>query len=303
MKVPLTRLIAVVGLVWALALLVHVRALAAPPESAALQAAPTLGFLQAVLVAAGYWITNSAFTPNLGFNFMRWPIIGGTFVGLIMGDLGQGILLGASINLVFLGVISAGGSAPADPSLAGWLGTALALSAGLGTQEAIAIAAPLGALGLLGFFSRMSVDVAFVRWADERAEEGDIWGVARMNWLPGQAYVFLTTFVPVLILALLGAPALDSLFNAIDPFRGGSANWRWLRDWFIIAGTVLPAVGIALNLSLIMTRSTLPYLLAFFTVAALTNINIIAIAVVAVGLAILHVTFARRRDQDVAAAS
>jgi mannose/fructose/N-acetylgalactosamine-specific phosphotransferase system component IIC len=217
-----------------------------------------------------------------------------------MGDLGQGILIGASINLVFLGVISAGGSQPADPSLAGWLGTALALSARLGTEEAIAIAAPLGALGLLAFFSRMSVDVAFVRWADNRAEEGDIWGVARMNWLPGQVFVFLTTFIPVLILALVGSTALNALFDAIDPFRGGSASWRWVRDWFIVAGSVLPAVGIALNLSLIMDRSTLPYLLAFFTVAALSDINIIAIAVIAVGLAILHIAFTRR-SRDVTA--
>ncbi|MFP3854100.1 MAG: PTS sugar transporter subunit IIC [Anaerolineales bacterium] len=84
---------------------------------------------------------------------------------------------------------------------------------------------------------------------------------------------------------------------------GGSADWRWIRDWFIIAGSILPAVGIALNLSLIMDRSTLPYLLAFFTVAALAEINIIAIAVIAVGLAILHVAFFQRREQDVSTAS
>ncbi|MFP3854099.1 MAG: PTS sugar transporter subunit IIC [Anaerolineales bacterium] len=60
-----------------------------------------------------------------------------------------------------------------------------------------------------------------MRWADNRAEEGNIWGVARMNWLPGQAFVFLTTFVPVLVLALVGSTALNALFDAIDPFRGG----------------------------------------------------------------------------------
>jgi PTS system mannose-specific IIC component len=303
MKVPRKKIVGVIGLVWSLALVFHLQALAAPELAPATQRAAGLTLLQAVLVALGYWLTNSAFTPNLGFNFMRWPLVGGTLVGLIMGDVGQGVLIGASINLVFLGVISAGGSQPADPSLAGWLGTALAFSAGLGTEEAIAIAAPLGALGLLAFFSRMSVDVAFVRWADDRAEKGDIWGVARMNWLPGQVFVFLTTFIPVLILALVGSTALNAVFDAIDPFRGGSANWRWLRDWFIIAGSVLPAVGIALNLSLIMDRTMLPYLLVFFTVAAMTPINIIAVAVIAVGIAILHIAFVSRRKPDVSTTS
>jgi PTS system mannose-specific IIC component/fructoselysine and glucoselysine-specific PTS system IIC component len=141
----------------------------------------------------------------------------------------------------------------------------------------------------------MSVDVAFVHRADEKAEQGDIKGVTFFNLWPPQIYVFLTTFIPVLLLALLGAAALNTIFDAIDPFRGGSADWRWIRDWFIIAGSVLVAVGIGLNLNLILTSSMIPYMLIFFTVAALTKTNIIAIAVIAVGLAIWHVTMTRRR--------
>jgi PTS system mannose-specific IIC component len=255
-----------------------------------------LNLVQAILIAFGYFLTNSAFTPNIGFNLLRWPLASGPIVGLIMGDVVQGTLIGASINLVFLGVISAGGSSPADPSLAGWLGTALAMSAGLGTQEAIAIAAPLGVIGLIGFFSRMNVDVAFVHWADERAEKGDIDGVARMNWLPGQIYVFLSTFIPVVILALAGSAALNALFDAIDPFRGGSADWRWVRDWFIVAGSVLTAVGISINLNLILRGSTIPYFLIGFTVSALTGVNLIAMAVLAGSLAALHIMFTRRQN-------
>jgi mannose/fructose/N-acetylgalactosamine-specific phosphotransferase system component IIC len=299
MKLPIKKGVAILVLVWLAALLYQVSVWAAPASGPVVQAGGNrLTLLQAILVAGGYWLTNSAFTPNLGFNFFRWPVIGGTFVGLIMGNLGQGILLGASINLVFLGVIYAGGSAPADPSLAGWLGTALAMSAGLGTEQAISIAAPLGALGTLAFYSRMSVDVGFVRWANEAADRGDIDRVALINWLPGQIFVFLTTFIPVVVLALVGSSALNALFDAIDPFRGGSADWRWVRDWFIIAGAVLPAVGIALNLSLIFNRTVLAYLLIFFTVAALTKTNIIAIAVIALGMAFLHIMMTRRREPD-----
>jgi mannose/fructose/N-acetylgalactosamine-specific phosphotransferase system component IIC len=302
MKLSLKKVFVVLGLVWLAALLFQVSAWAASAGNPAAQAATVrLTLFQAILVAAGYWWTNSSFTPNLGFNFTRWPIIGGFFVGLIMGNMGQGILIGASINLVFLGVISAGGTQPADPSLAGWLGTALAMSAGLGPEQAIAIAAPLGILGTLAFYSRMSVDVGFVRWQTEAAEAGDIDRVALMNWLPGQLFVFVTTFIPVVILALVGSTALNALFDAIDPFRGGSADWRWVRDWFIIAGAVLPAVGIALNLSLIYNRAVLAYLLIFFTVTALTQTNIIAIAVIAVGMAFLHIMLTRRGGQNASA--
>jgi PTS system mannose-specific IIC component len=291
------RLAVAVTLGGAVLLMTHLSALAASSTGApAAQGASGIGFIQAVLVALGYWLTNSAFTPNLGFNVFRWPLMAGPVVGLIMGDIVQGTLLGASINLVFLGVISAGGSQPADPSLAGWLGTALAMSAGLGTQEAIAIAAPLGVIGLISFFSRMNVDIAFVHWADDRAEKGDIDGVARMNWLPGQVYVFLVTFIPVVILALAGSVALNALFDAIDPFRGGAAEWRWIRDWFIVAGSVLVAVGISINLNLILRSSTIPYFLIGFTISALTGVNLIAMAILAGSLAVLHVFFTRRQN-------
>ncbi len=294
------RLMVAVGLAGGVLLMAHLSALAAsstgsPVTQQAVTGKP-LSLIQAILVALGYWWTNSAFTFNLGFNVFRWPLMAGPVVGLIMGDIVQGTLIGASINLVFLGVISAGGSQPADPSLAGWLGTALAMSAGLGTQEAIAIAAPLGVIGLIGFFSRMNVDIAFVHWADDRAEKGDIDGVARMNWLPGQLYVFLVYFVPTVILALAGSAALNALFDAIDPFRGGSADWRWIRDWFIVAGSVLVAVGIAINLNLILRGATIPYFLIGFTISALTGVNLIAMAVLAGSLAVLHVFFTRRRD-------
>jgi len=291
------RLAVAVTLGGALLLMTHLSALAASSTGApAAQQTAGIGFIQAILVALGYWWTNSAFTFNLGFNVFRWPLMAGPVVGLIMGDIVQGTLIGASINLVFLGVISAGGSQPADPSLAGWVGTAIAMSAGLGTQEAIAIAAPLGVIGLFGFFSRMNVDIAFVHWADDRAEKGDIDGVARMNWLPGQLYVFLVYFVPALILALAGSLALNALFDAIDPFRGGAAEWRWVRDWFIVAGSVLAAVGISINLNLIMRGSTIPYFLIGFTISALTGANLIAMAIFAGSLAILHVVFTRRQN-------
>ena len=293
------RRIAVVALLTgALLLVTHLSALAASSTGspAAQASGPTLGFFQAVLIGLGYFLTNSAFTPNLGFNVFRWPLMAGPVVGLIMGDVAKGTLIGASINLLFLGQISAGGSAAADPSLAGWLGTALAMSVGADQQTAISIAAPLGVIGLIGFFSRMNVDIAFVHWADDRAEKGDIDGVARMNWLPGQIYVFLTTFIPVVILALAGSTALDALFNAIDPFRGGSAEWRWVRDWFIVAGSVLVAVGIGINLNLILRGSTIPYFLIGFTISALTGVNLIAMAVLAGALAVLHIMFTRRQN-------
>jgi mannose/fructose/N-acetylgalactosamine-specific phosphotransferase system component IIC len=251
---------------------------------------------QAALIAAGYWFTNSAFNANLGFNLLRWPLVAGMIAGWIMGDLEKGILIGAGINLVFLGSIWAGASQPSDPALAGWLGTAIVLSAGLGPIESVAIAAPLGFLPLLGMGNRMRVDVAFAHKAAAAAERGSIGGVAFWNWAPGQLYVLVTTFIPAFILALVGAVAIGGLYGTIDPGRGGSPDLRWVRDGLVIAGSLLMALGVGMNLSRMLSRATLPYFLIFFTVAALTHANIVALAVVAAALAFIHVSIFGRRS-------
>jgi mannose/fructose/N-acetylgalactosamine-specific phosphotransferase system component IIC len=99
---------------------------------------------------------------------------------------------------------------------------------------------------------------------------------------------------------LTGSGALDALFKAIDPFSGGSADWRWIRDWFIVAGSMLVAVGISINLNLILKGSTIPYFLIGFTVTALTGRTntawLIPMAVVGGALAVLHIFFTRRQD-------
>lgn len=45
-----------------------------------------------------------------GRNFITQPIMAGTVVGLLMGDLRTGIVIGATLELAFLGATSIGGS-------------------------------------------------------------------------------------------------------------------------------------------------------------------------------------------------
>lgn len=49
-------------------------------------------------------------------NFER-PLIVGTLVGLALGDLEKGLLVGASIELISLGVVQVGAAVPADMTL------------------------------------------------------------------------------------------------------------------------------------------------------------------------------------------
>ncbi|HEX7612482.1 MAG TPA: PTS sugar transporter subunit IIC, partial [Candidatus Limnocylindrales bacterium] len=95
---------------------------------------------QAALIALGYYLANSPWLFGLAFFTLYRPLVAGFFVGLILGDPAQGTLIGAAINIPYLGFISAGGNLPADASLAGWVGTTVALASGLDPTKAIPIA-------------------------------------------------------------------------------------------------------------------------------------------------------------------
>ena len=54
---------------------------------------------------------------------IRQPIVCGAITGLILGDVTQGVIIGATINTLYLGFINAGGTLPADAGIGGIVGT------------------------------------------------------------------------------------------------------------------------------------------------------------------------------------
>lgn len=256
---------------------------------------PKAGLVQAALVGLGYYLSNSPWLAgNGGFFGLYRPLVAGLIVGIIFGDPVKGAQIGAAINLLYIGFISAGGSIPADPSVAGWVGTALALAGGLDAQSAISLGLAVGLLGTIIFFTRMSVDAVFAHWADARAEQGDIGGVARMNWLPPQLFLFVITFFPATIAVYLGAGVVSDAITWLN------TNAPWVLRGFQIAGGLLPAIGIAMNMRFIFRGTVIPYFFIGYliSVASAGAVNIVAIAIIGAALAVLHVTFLGARPMQ-----
>jgi PTS system mannose-specific IID component len=241
---------------------------------------------QAALIAFGYYLANSPWLFGLAFFTLYRPLVAGFFVGLILGDPAQGTLIGAAINIPYLGFISAGGNLPADAAFAGWVGTTIALAGGLDPTKAIPIAFGLGLLGTIIFYGRMAIDSVFAHWADARAEKADIAGVALMNWLPGQALLLVMSFVPVYLFALNGPAYVQDALNRLP---------IWTVSGLVIAGGVLPAIGIALNMRFIFRGSAIPYFFIGFILwtASRGSISLVVIAALGLALAYLHLTFVR----------
>ncbi|MHB0856032.1 MAG: PTS system mannose/fructose/sorbose family transporter subunit IID [Anaerolineae bacterium] len=233
----------------------------------------------AALIALCYYLSQSAWLGGLGYWTLYRPLVGGTLVGVILGDPWAGAQAGAAINLAYIGFVAAGGALPSDISLAGYLGTALVLAGGLDVGTALALTVPVGILGLLIFQLRLTISVAFAHWADWYADRGEPDGVAWVNVLPAQFLLFILSAIPCFLGVYYGPGFLAGVLETLP---------SWVLPALSLVGGLLPALGIAMSLTLLWHGANGAYFVIGFVVAALLELPILvlgAIALVVAGLA------------------
>lgn len=236
--------------------------------------------IQALLIAVLYYLANSPWPfGGLGnYATLYRPMVLGLFVGIILGDPVTGTQIGATINLIYIGFISAGGAMPADMSLAGVLGTAFAISGGLDANTALAIAVPLGLLGSIVWVSHLTIDSFFVRLTDKYAEEGNTKKVWLVNVLFSQIVLFCLTAIPCFFAAYYGANYVSGLV--------ANLSGTFLSILSTIGG-MLPAVGIGMMLLAIFKGKSRIYFFMGFLASAFLGLNTIAIAFIFLCVALL----------------
>lgn len=72
------------------------------------------------------------------------PLFAAAFTGFVMGDLTTGLLVGATLQLMTLGVATYGGATVPDFLSGAIMGTAYAILSGKGVEYGIGIAIPIG---------------------------------------------------------------------------------------------------------------------------------------------------------------
>ncbi len=228
---------------------------------------------QAILIGVVYYLGNIG-TPWLSLlgsiSVIYKPLVAGTLVGFILGDPVQGCIIGAAINLPYVAFISAGGTAPQDPGLAGTVGTAWAMAAGVDPATAVTIALPLGLLGTMIWVAHMTLDVTFVHMADKAAEEGNIEKICFYHVAPPQILMFCLCVIPATIATYYGSTAVQGL---IEQLTGTPLTVLQ------VIGGLLPALGIAMNLRAISRPGTLLFYMVGFILVQYLGLPVIAVAV------------------------
>lgn len=219
-----------------------------------------------------------ALETGLGLNK---PIQAGFFTGLIMGDVTLGLAVGATLQLMILGVGTYGGASIPDFMTGAIIGTALGVISGKGLEFAIGLAVPIGLfLVQLDVLARFA-NTYFQHKADRYAEQGDTKGIERMNLL-GAIPWGLSRAIPVFIALLFGTEIVQGLLKVFP---------NWLMGGLKVAGGILPALGIAILLKYLPIKRYFAYLLIGFVCAAYLKVPMVGVALL--GLALAYVVYQR----------
>lgn len=215
------------------------------------------------------------------------PLFAAVITGALLGDLPTGLVVGATLQLMTLGVATYGGATVPDYLSGAIMGTAYAIISGQGAEYGIGLAIPIGLLlTQMDILGRMT-NSFFQHYADRCAEKADYKGVERANLLGLLPWV-LSRVIPVALGLIFGEAVVNGV-NAIIP--------AWFMTGLKTAGAILPAMGMAILMRYLPIKKYYPYFIIGFVLIAFggATFTVMAAALIGLALAALHLSRVRER--------
>ncbi|MXV16447.1 PTS system mannose/fructose/sorbose family transporter subunit IID [Hufsiella ginkgonis] len=203
----------------------------------------------------------------LGTSLLSRPLVLGPLVGLVLGDLHQGILIGATLELIFMGNIKVGAAIPPDVITGGVLGTAFAILSGKGPAIALALAVPISILAELLISGLFVFRPVFNKRFNRYAEEGNYRKIQWLHIFSGLLKPLLMGFISLLALQL-GSEAIKMALDQVP---------SWVHSGLQVAGNMLPALGFALLMNLMFNKNVAPYFFLGFIMTSYLKLPLIAV--------------------------
>lgn len=244
-----------------------------------------IGLLQALMLGilaffAGLDLFN-------GLTHFHRPVVLGPLVGLILGDLPTGILVGGTLELVWMGLAPLAGAQPPNVIIGTIVGTTFAISSGVEADVAVGVAVPFAVAVQMGITFLFSAMAPMMSKCDAMADNGDTQGIERVNYfalLVLGVFYFLWAFLPI----YLGAEHAKVAVEALP---------KTLIDGLGVAGGIMPAIGFAVLMKIMMKNAYIPYFILGFVAAAWLELPVLAIA--AAALAVALIDFMRKGTEPV----
>lgn len=213
------------------------------------------------------------------------PLVGGLVCGLVLGDVRTGILVGAAMQLLYIALVTPGGTVSADVRAVSYIGIPLAMLAlksyGMdaanadGIGLATSFGAMVGTLGTVLFYGTATMNLIWQHIGWDAVEKGEFKKLYLVDMVLPWISHLVCSFLPTFIICLMGSNMVN-LIKDFLPMEGIP-----MKTIFTV-GALLPCVGIAILLKQIINKAAdfIPFFVGFALAAAL-NVNLVVTTIIA----------------------
>lgn len=237
-----------------------------------------IGILMAICFAGQLWgiYTNRAI-------FLSFVI------GVVLGDVQTALAFGAIAELAFMGFgVGAGGTSPPNPLGPGVVGTLMAIllkDSGMTIETALALSFPFAVVIQVAITMIYSISSGTLEWTKKAINEGKYTKFSFLSHI---------TFYQFLILGFLVGFSSSYFMRHVQSFV--EAFPQWLIDGLTVAGGVLPAIGFAMILSVMVKKEYIGYILLGYISISYLELPVIGLAFVGAFFALLD--YFRNNDDN-----
>lgn len=253
-----------------------------------------ISWLQAILIGIFACLSSMPGMggTSIGNYTLGRPLVGGLVCGIILGDMSTGVLVGCAMQVIYIALVTPGGTVSADVRAVSYIGIPLAMAAlksyGLtaasteGAALATSFGAMVGTLGTVLFYGTATINLVWQHMGWKAVENRQYRKLYMIDMgLPWISHL-ACSFIPTVIMCKMGSNVVELIKTAL-PMDGIA-----MKTLFTV-GSLLPCVGIAILLKQIVRDVTdfIPFLFGF-ALAASIGLNLVSATVVAAMFAIIN---------------
>ena len=212
----------------------------------------------------------------LSWQCLTRPIVIAPLAGLVLGDFRTGIIMGAELEAIFMGISAIGGVIAADATLSSVIAVAYTILTGASIADGVALAFPIGTV--LTTVNNLSMSVL----SNPMAAYWEKLAVKDLKQFKIQNFLFaaLIKFIPTVVLFVAvayGVDGLNKLLGALPAF---------VMTGLGAASGMMIAVGFAILTSMIWDKEVGIFFFVGYVLVAYMHVDTLAIAILGAAVAI-----------------
>lgn len=241
----------------------------------------------ALQICLVYYIVSLLDPYILSWQCINRPIVVAPLAGLVLGDFQTGIIMGAALESIFMGISAIGGSIPADATTASIIAVAYTILTGSGAEAGLAIALPIGTVmaSITNMFTPLWASLA-AYWEKLAAECNP-----KKFMIQTMAVNLLTPLINAVILFFAVAYGVDGLQSFLTSLPA------WVMTGLGASTSMMLAVGFAILTSMIWNKEVGCFFFFGYVLVAYLGMGTLPIAIIG-GVIAITMFFSEKRVID-----